>query len=110
ANAAPGTPLGPLARVAKAAHRRADGLPRSKSAAGGADDEGRTGTGWPPHPTLSLLALWFLVTETLRGKKRDASDDGTAETHGQRGDLVQRVSVRDAITHAACTDQALATQ
>jgi len=100
-NAAPGTPLWQLARVAKAEHRIEECLQRSKSEAGLADYEVRNWTGWHHHQTLSLLATWFLVTETLRGKKMDASDDGTAETHGHRGDLVQRVSVWDDITYAA---------
>ena len=92
---------GQLARVAKAEHRIEECLQRSKSEAGLADYEVRNWTGWHHHQTLSLLATWFLVTETLRGKKMDASDDGTADTHGHRGDLVQRVSVRDDITYAA---------
>ena len=100
-NAAPETPLWQLARVAKAEHRIEACLQRSKSEAGLADYEVRKWTGWHHHQTLSLLATWFLVTETLRGKKMDASDDGTAETHGHRGDLVQRVSVWDDITYAA---------
>jgi SRSO17 transposase len=100
-NAAPETPLWQLARVAKAEHRIEECLQRSKSEAGLADYEVRNWTGWHHHQTLSLLATWFLVTETLRGKKMDASDDGTADTHGHRGDLVQRVSVRDDITYAA---------
>jgi SRSO17 transposase len=100
-NAEPGTPLGQLARVAKAEHRLEACLQRSKSEAGLADDAGRHWTGWHHHQTLSLRATWFLVTETLRGEKMDASDDVTAETGGHRGDLVQRVSVRNAITYAA---------
>ena len=100
-NAAPGTPRWQLARVAKAEHRLEACLQRSKSEAGLADYEVRNWTGWHHHQTLSLLATWFLVTETLRGKKMDASDDGTADTHGHCGDLVQRVSVRDDITDAA---------
>ena len=100
-NATPETPLWQLARVAKAEHRIEECLQRSKSEAGLADYEVRQWTGWHHHQTLSLLATWFLVTETLRGKKMDASDDGTADTHGHRGDLVQRVSVRDDITYAA---------
>jgi hypothetical protein len=39
--------------------------------------------------------------ETLRGKKMDPSDDVTADTGGHRGDLVQRVSMRDDLTYAA---------
>jgi SRSO17 transposase len=100
-NTAPGTPLWQLARVAKAEHRIEEGLQRSKSEAGLADYEVRNWTGWHHHQTLSLLATWFLVMETLRGKKMDASNDGPADTHGHRDDLVQRVSVRDASTYAA---------
>jgi len=100
-NAAPETPRGQLARVANAEQRIAACLQRSQSEAGLADYEVRHGTGWHHHPTLSLRATWFLVMETLRGKKMDASNDGPAETHGHCGDLVQRVSVRDASTYAA---------
>jgi SRSO17 transposase len=100
-NAAPGTPLWQLARVATAEQRLEACRQRRKSEAGLADDEVRHGTGWHHHQTLALLAAWFLVTETLRGKKMDASDDGTADTGGHRGDLVQRVSGRDDITYAA---------
>jgi hypothetical protein len=101
ANAAPGTPLWQLARVAKAAPRIEACLQRSTSEAGVADYEVRNGTGWHQPQTLSLLATGFLVTETLRGKKMDASDDGPADTHGHRGALVQRVAVRDDSTSAA---------
>jgi len=100
-NAAPETPRWEFARVAKAEHRIEECLQRSKSEAGLADYEVRNWRGWHHHQTLSLLATWFLVTETLRGKKMDACDDVTAETGGHRGDLVQRVSVRDDITYAA---------
>jgi SRSO17 transposase len=68
-NAAPETPLGQFARVAKAEHRIEDCIQRSKSEAGLADYEVRHWTGWPQHQTLSLLATWFLVQETERGKK-----------------------------------------
>ena len=99
--AEPETPLWQFARVAKAEHRLEECLQRSKSDAGLADYEVRHGTGWHHHQTLSLLATGFLVTETLRGKKLDASDDGTADTGGHRGGLVQRISMRDDITYAA---------
>ena len=68
-NAAPETPLGECARVAKAEHRIEECLQRSKSEAGLADYEVRNWTGWQHHQTLSLLATWFLVRETERGKK-----------------------------------------
>ena len=69
-NATPETPLWQFARVAKAEHRIEDGIQRSKSEAGLADYEVRHWTGWQQHQTLSLLATWFLVQETERGKKR----------------------------------------
>jgi hypothetical protein len=58
-----------FARVAKAEHRIAECLQRRKRAAGLADDEGRHWTGWHHHQTLALIATWFVVTETRRGKK-----------------------------------------
>ena len=68
-NAAHATPLWQFARVAKAEHRIEDCIQRSKSEAGLADYEVRNWTGWQHHQTLSLLATWFLVQETERGKK-----------------------------------------
>ena len=68
-NAAPETPLPELARVAKAAHRIAACLQRSKSAAGLADYEGRHWAGWQQQPTLALRATGCLERETHRGKK-----------------------------------------
>jgi DDE superfamily endonuclease len=109
-NAEPETPLWQLARGAQAQPRIEEGLQRRKRAAGCADYAVRHWTGWHQQHTLSLLAPGLLVTETLRGKKMDASADGTAETGGHRGGLVQRVAMRDAITSAAGTGQAFATQ
>ena len=68
-NAAPETSRWQFARVAKAEHRIEDCLQRSKSDAGLANYEVRHWTGWQQHQTLSLLATWFLVHETERGKK-----------------------------------------
>lgn len=68
-NAVPETPLWEFARVAKAEQRIEECLQRSKSAAGLADYEVRNWTGWQHHQTLSLLATWFLVWATDRGKK-----------------------------------------
>jgi len=80
--------------VAKAEHRSEACRQRSKSEAGLADYAGRNWTGWPHHQPLSLLAPWFLVTETWRGKKMDASDDSTADTHGHRDDRSCTTSLR----------------
>ena len=87
--------------MAQAEPRLEECLQRSQREAGVADDAVRPWTGWHQHHTLSLLAPGFLVTETQRGKTMDASADVPAETDGHRGDLVQRVSVRNDITCAA---------
>src|SRR4051812_36488510 len=74
-NAASETFPGLLARVAKAEHRIEECLQRAKSEAGLADYQVRTWWGWHHHQALSLLASWFLVQETRRGKKGDARVD-----------------------------------
>jgi hypothetical protein len=109
-NAAPETPRWAFARVAKAAHRIEECLQRSKSEAGLADYEVRYWTGWHHHQTLSLIATWFLVTETLRGKKMDARHHVTTDSPRHRGDLVRGFAVRDDLTYVARTPEALATQ
>ena len=53
ANAAPETPLGEFARVAKAAQRIEACLQRRKSAVGWADYEGRHWPGWQQHQPLA---------------------------------------------------------
>src|SRR5712691_7125638 len=108
-NAAPETPLGALARVAKAGHRIEECLQRSKSEAGLADYEVRHWTGWHHHHTLSLLATWFLERETHRGKKMDACDDVTADSPRHCGDLTRGVSVWDDVAYVGGEAEALAT-
>lgn len=71
-NAVPDTPRPELARVANAEHRVEECIKRAKSEAGLSDYETRTWWGWHHHQTLSLLATWFLVQETQRGKKIDS--------------------------------------
>jgi SRSO17 transposase len=73
--------LDELARVIKAEHRIEDCLKRAKSEAGLSDYEVRTWTGWQHHQTLSLMALWFLIRETRRGKKVHTGTDGSASSH-----------------------------
>jgi SRSO17 transposase len=68
-NAGTDTSLEELARAAKAAHRVEDAIKRAKSEAGLSDYEVRTWAGWYHHQALSLIATWFLILETLRGKK-----------------------------------------
>jgi SRSO17 transposase len=108
-NAAPETPLGACARVAKAEHRMEACLQRSKSEAGLADYEVRHWTGWQQHQTLSLLATWFLVRETERGKKMDPCDHLPPDSSGHCHDLARDVSGWDAVAAAEGVPEALAT-
>jgi hypothetical protein len=76
-NAPADTSLEELARVVKAEHRIEDCLKRAKSEAGLSDYEVRTWAGWHHHQILSLIALWFLILETRRGKKIYPCSDGS---------------------------------
>ena len=58
-----------FARVWCAMHRIEECIKRGKSEAGLAEYQVRTWNGWHHHQTLSLIAAWFLVQETRRGKK-----------------------------------------
>jgi hypothetical protein len=58
-NGAAETSLAAFARVSQAEQRIEEGLQRSKSEAGLADDEVRHGTGGHHQQTLSLIATWF---------------------------------------------------
>jgi hypothetical protein len=66
-----------FARVAKAEHRIEQCLKRAKSEAGLGDYQVRNWVGWHHHQILSLVAAWFLVGETRRGKNPDAGSDGS---------------------------------
>lgn len=68
-NASPETPLQEFARVVCAMHRIEECIKRAKSEAGLAQYQVRTWNGWHHHQTLALLAAWFLLRETRRGKK-----------------------------------------
>ncbi len=83
-NAPAQTPLSEFARVAKAEHRIEECLQRSKSEAGLADYEVRHWNGWHHHQTLALLATWFLVNETQRGKKFDPCHYAATDSRGHR--------------------------
>ena len=107
--ATPETPVWEFARVAKAEHRIEACMQRSKSEAGLADYEVRTWTGWQQHQTLSLLATWFLVRETARGKKMDPCDDLPADSPGHRDDCARGVSVRHHTAYAQGATEATAT-
>jgi SRSO17 transposase len=95
------TSLATLAGVAKAEHRIEECLQRSKSEAGLADYEVRNWTGWHHHQTLSLIATWFLVTETRRGKKMDTRHDVTPDSGRYRVDPIPGMPVRNNVPYAA---------
>jgi SRSO17 transposase len=84
-NAPADTPVAEFARVTKAAHRVEECLRRAKGDAGLADYQVRTWAGWHHHQALSLIATWFLVTQTRRGKKDDPGVDRPAVGRGDRG-------------------------
>jgi len=98
-NAERDTPLAEFARVAKAEHRIEECLERSKSELGLADYEVRNWTGWQHHQTLSLIAAWFLVTETQRGKKMDPCDHAATTPRGHRRDPASSLALRHTRAH-----------
>lgn len=106
-NAAPGTPLSEFARVAKASHRIEECLKRSKSEAGLGEYQVRNWRGWHHHMTLSLVASWFLVVESRRGKKAGAGVDGTAGADGVGVDPAPGQRLRLAPPGGAGADAAL---
>ena len=83
-NASAQTELAEFGRVAKAEHRVEDCLKRGKKEVGLADYEVRSWPGWYHHQTLSLIAAWFLNTETRREKKIGPGDDLPANPGGSR--------------------------
>jgi hypothetical protein len=93
-NAVPAPPLGEWARGVKAAQRSAECLQRSTSETGLADDEVRHWPGWQPHQTLSLLATWFLVRETARGKNMAPGDALPPDAPGHCDDRARGVAVQ----------------
>jgi SRSO17 transposase len=85
-NAELDVPLEEFARVAKAEHRVEECFERAKGEAGLGDYQVRNWIAWHHHQTLSLLAAWFLNTETRRGKKTDPRADVSATTTDDRWD------------------------
>ena len=60
--------LSELARVIKAGACIEASFQRGKGEVGMDEYQGRTWQGWHHHMALSLLAVWFLITETHRGQ------------------------------------------
>jgi SRSO17 transposase len=69
-----------FARVALAAHRIEEAIKRGKSEAGLSHYEVRNWRGWHHHQVLSLIATWFLLCESHRGKKMDTRDYLTSDS------------------------------
>lgn len=93
-NAPPDTSEAEFARAAKAEHRVEECLRRAKSEAGLADYEVRNWKGWHHHQILSLLASWFLVTETRRGKKMDTGNHVSPNPRGDQFHPSPRLPMR----------------
>lgn len=100
-NAAVQTPLKEFARVIQAERRIEECIKRAKSEAGLADYEVRTWQGWHHHQSLSMIATWFLVRETRRGKKIDAGVDRSPSPRRDLAAAVAGTVPRDAATSRA---------
>jgi len=107
-NASRETALAEFARVANAEHRIEQCLQRGKSEAGLAESQARRWEGWYHHQTLSLLAVWFLVLETRRGKKRGAGVDGAAGAGGVVADPAPDLPMRHAGAYRPNADRTVA--
>ena len=94
-NAAPGTPLWQLARVAKAEHRIEECLQRSKSEAGLADYEVRHWTGWHHHQTLLLDIIGFNQSRASSAHRMRETDDDNS-----RGDYAAACNLHHEIRDA----------
>jgi len=105
-NAPRDTPLSEFARVAKASHRIEEGLKRSKGEAGLGEYQVRNWRGWHHHMTLSLVASWFLVVESRRGKKGGPGVDGTAGEDGPGADPAPGQRLRRTTPRGAGADAA----
>jgi SRSO17 transposase len=109
-NARPDTERTEFARVAKAEHRIEECIQRAKSEAGLADYEVRHWKGWHHHLILSLIASWFLITETRRGKKIHPSDHGSTNPRRHQRHSSPRLPMRFTLPHPPRTPAALGTQ
>ena len=107
-NAPRNTLVKEFARVALAAHRVEESIKRSKSQAGLSHYEVRNWRGWHHHQVLSLIATWFLVCESHRGKKMDAGDHGPADPRWNRHAPARCLSVRHADQNREQQDTSLA--
>ena len=86
-NTNPNTPLKELSRVIITEHRIEELFRRAKGKAGLADYEVRKWKGWYHHQTLSMIALWFLTLEMLRGKKIYTRPNRSRNSKPTRSDI-----------------------
>ncbi len=103
-NASIDTSLEAFAWVANAEHRIEECIKRSKSEAGLADYEVRGWLGWHHHQVLSMIATWFLVEETRRGKKINTGFDRSTGSGCDRAHPPARTLA--GYTSANCSQQA----
>jgi len=104
-NAPRATSLAEFARVAHAEHRIEHCLERGKSEAGLADYQTRSWIGWHHHQALSLIAVWFLVQETRRGKKIHAGADRSAGPRRTGSDPAPGLPLRHSRAHRCRQNQ-----
>ena len=109
-DAPPDTHEAELARVAKAEHRIEECIQRAKSEAGLSDYELRNWTGWHHHQTLSLIATWFLITETRRGKKMDTGNYSSADSRRYLRDPLPNLRMRYSVPSPNGTRATIETQ
>lgn len=109
-NAPVKTTLEEFARVAKAEHRIEECIQRGKSETGLADYEVRSWSGWYHHQVLSMIAAWFVLNETRRGKKIHAGDDVPANSYGHRRVIAFRQPVRWSHPNRSRTNATLGTE
>lgn len=100
-NASPKTPLKEFARVAKEEHRIEECIKRAKSEAGLGDYQVRNWRGWHHHQVLSLIAVWFLVLEALRGKKIDTGNDRASSSRSDFNHHPSSMEVSHATTNCS---------
>ncbi len=93
-NAPSNTPWKEFARAALAENRVEEAIKRGKSEAGLSDYEVRSWRGWHHHQILSLIATWFLASETRRGKKIHHGDHRAANPRRHRDAATGRLQMR----------------
>lgn len=98
------TSLSELVRVCTAEHRVEECLERAKSLAGLGDYQVRTWDAWHRHQILSLVAAWFLVEETRRGKNTESRTDRPANGGHARQSSGPDAARPHAVRHRAARD------